>query len=96
MSQKSIIRILVESDDESLLKAICDKRGMTQISLVSRMVKWLARQDARIQGDILNAEPGDLSKSLNLVRKLASFSRLAEKDIPIDQRRTKSRSARTH
>ena len=90
MLRKSIIRIVVEADDESLLKAICDKRGMTQISLASRMVKWLARQDAQIQSDVLNSESGDSSKSLNLVRKLASFSQPGVKDVSTNQRKKKA------
>jgi hypothetical protein len=68
---KSIIRIIVNSADESRLKALCEKRGMTQISLVSRIVKWLGRQDAEVQGGILNDQPGGALES-KVLKRLAA------------------------
>ena len=58
--RKTIIRIAIDHADEASLKAVCQKRGMTQISLVSRMVKWLAHQDSEVQSDILNTEAREL------------------------------------
>ena len=72
--RKTIIRIAIDHADEASLKAVCQKRGMTQISLVSRMVKWLAHQDSEVQSDILNTEPENWSapKTTKLLKKLAS------------------------
>jgi hypothetical protein len=71
--RKTIIRIAIDPADETSLKEICDKRGMTQISLVSRMVKWLARQDSEVQSDILNSEAENWSKPkmLKLLKRIS-------------------------
>jgi hypothetical protein len=74
IKRKMIIRIEIDHHDADALKDVCDKRGMTQISLVSRMVKWLARQESEVQVDILNTDPEDWSKdkNLKLLKRLAS------------------------
>jgi hypothetical protein len=74
IKRKMIIRIELDHSDADALKDVCDRRGMTQISLVSRMVKWLARQDSEVQVDILNTDPEDWSKdkNLKLLKRLAS------------------------
>ena len=72
-SGKSIIRISLSEGDARELEKLCEKRGMTQISLVSRMVEWLARQDNDIQSDILTSGSGNASKkTLKLVRRIAA------------------------
>jgi hypothetical protein len=47
---------------------------MTQISLVSRMVKWLSRQDSEVQSDILNNEADNWTKpkTVKLLKRLSS------------------------
>jgi len=82
-SRKAIIRIFVENNDAIRLKSISEKRGMTQLSLVSRMVKWLANQDAEIQSDVLTTVPNDWSpaKSAKLLKRLAA--RASDVDAPL-------------
>jgi hypothetical protein len=77
MNRKTIIRIEIDPADADSLKEVCSKRGMTQISLVSRMVKWLARQDSEVQSDILNTDHKSRSKSgsVKLLKRLASPSK---------------------
>lgn len=69
-----IIRVEAAPDVPSRVDAITDKRGMTQISLFSRMVKWLARQDEGTQMDILNTVGGESlqSQKQRLLKRLAS------------------------
>ena len=43
---------------------------MTQLSLVSRLVKWIARQDAETQVEILNGSHKDSSE--RVLKRLAS------------------------
>jgi hypothetical protein len=78
--RKTIIRIAIDPADENSLKEICDKRGMTQISLVSRMVKWLAQQDSEVQSDILNneAENWTKPKTVKLLKRMALPGRKAD------------------
>ncbi len=72
-SGKSIIRISLSAEDIRALEKLCEKRGMTQISLVSRMVEWLARQDYDTQSDILTSGSEDASKkTLKLLRRMAA------------------------
>jgi hypothetical protein len=72
-SGKSIIRISLSAEEIRALEKLCEKRGMTQISLVSRMVGWLACQDYEIQSDILTSGSKNASKkTLKLLRRIAA------------------------
>jgi hypothetical protein len=53
------------------LEKATDKRGMTQISMMSRMVKWLASQDAEIQIKILNESAPTRAVTSAILKKLA-------------------------
>lgn len=77
IKRKMIIRIEIAHSDAKALQDVCEKRGMTQISLVSRMVKWLARQESEVQVDILNTDPEDWSKdkNLKLLKRLSAKSK---------------------
>jgi hypothetical protein len=89
ISQRAIIHILVEGDHSRRLKIICDQRGMTRISVVSRLVKWLARQDPEVQSDILN-NSGDWSAVMasNLLGRIAS-GRRADAETPSKNKRSR-------
>jgi|HubBroStandDraft_1064217.scaffolds.fasta_scaffold1432907_1 hypothetical protein len=70
---RSIIRLSVEGGDLQKLEAFCASHGMTQISALSRMVKWFARQDHDIQSDILIPDSGDsLKRTVKLLRRIAA------------------------
>jgi hypothetical protein len=81
INRKTIIRIEIDPDDADSLKELCDKRGMTQISLVSRMVKWLGHQDSEVQSDILNAGQSPTKAGhVKLLKRLASTARSGDRD----------------
>jgi len=73
-NRKFIIRADVDPAVEAALDRITEQRGMTQVSLVSRAVKWLAHQDAETQIEILNPPPdaSPKSQSKKLLKRLAS------------------------
>jgi hypothetical protein len=64
--RKSIITARLHEDEMRALEALCKQRGMTQVSLLSRMVVWLAHQDGEIQTAILSTGHDDHSKQLRL------------------------------
>jgi hypothetical protein len=70
--RKFIVRIEVPNDVASALNMVTDKRGMTQLSLVSRLVKWIGQQDAETQVEILNGS--DKNSSQGLLKRLASHA----------------------
>jgi hypothetical protein len=71
----SIVRTQVDPKDVVRLEAICEQRGMTQVAVLSRLVKWLAHQDHEVQRGILNAPNGDgaTESTRKLLRKFASY-----------------------
>jgi hypothetical protein len=75
-NKKTIIRLALGPKEMRKLDDVCEKRGMTQISAVSRMVMWLARQDHDIQTDILSLGSDDSSdtKRLKLLKRIAGQS----------------------
>ena len=52
-SQRAIMRIQLDSDAKTELDRLCDKRGMTQIAVMSRLVGWFVKQDDVIQTAVL-------------------------------------------
>jgi hypothetical protein len=69
---KVIVRIQLERDTMKALEEIIERRGMTQISAMSRLVKWMGRQDADIQRAILTdggVNHAAASKILNQLAK---------------------------
>ena len=72
VQRKYIIRIEIDGPVALALAEITEKRGMTQVSLVSRMVKWLARQDVETQTEILNGAGENSPKLLKLLASRAA------------------------
>ncbi len=52
--RKVIVRVELDQDVADAVEKLTDRRGMTQISMISRLVKWVGRQSADIQTEILN------------------------------------------
>lgn len=71
---RAVIRLQLDPAAKAALDELCAARGMTQIAVLSRLVKWFAGQDEIVQASILNllseAHLGDLSQIL-LKRLLA-------------------------
>jgi hypothetical protein len=53
MAQRAIIRLQLDMVAKQQLDKLCEKRGMTQIALLSRLLKWFGRQDEIIQASVL-------------------------------------------
>jgi predicted transcriptional regulator len=73
-SQRAIMRIQLDADAKEELDRLCDKRGMTQIAVMSRLVGWFVKQDDVIQTAVMASlsEPtlGRLAKQI--LKRIAS------------------------
>ena len=62
------MRIQLDSQSKARLDKLCEKRGMTQIAMMSRMVNWFLNQDETIQalvlGSLSETALGPLAKTL--------------------------------
>jgi len=52
------IEVVPSARDE--LANLCERRGMTQVAVVSRAVEWLTNQSEVVQAAILGIYPGDM------------------------------------
>ena len=53
MAQRAVIRLQLDIAAKQQLDKLCAKRGMTQIAVLSRVVKWFGRQDELVQASVL-------------------------------------------
>jgi hypothetical protein len=60
MAKRAIIRLQLDLPAKQQLDKLCDKRGMTQIAILSRLVKWFGTQDEVIQASVLGLLSDDL------------------------------------
>jgi hypothetical protein len=67
-AKRSIMRIQLDTISKDRLDEICQKRGMTQIAAMSRIVDWFGQQDELIQTSVLHnlsqASLSEMAKSL--------------------------------
>ena len=72
--KRAIMRIQLDLSAKSDLDSICERRGMTQIAVMSRLVGWFVRQDDFIQTAVLStlSDAAMASLARQLVKKLAS------------------------
>lgn len=73
MSMKRVIlRAELTPQAKNGLEKICDQRGMTQVSVMSRLVLWFAHQDGPIQKAVLGESDLDAADVLkkSLLRRL--------------------------
>jgi hypothetical protein len=54
-ARRAIMRIQLDSVTKEELDELCDKRGMTQIAVMSRLVGWFVRQDDLVQAAVLSS-----------------------------------------
>ena len=52
--KRAIIRLQLDLIAKKKLEALCDKRGMTQITVISRLVDWFTTQDDVVQTGVLS------------------------------------------
>jgi hypothetical protein len=51
--RRAIMRIQLDAGSKEELDEFCDKRGMTQIAVMSRLVGWFIKQDDVIQTAVM-------------------------------------------
>ena len=57
MAKRAIIRLELDVAIKEALDELCERRGMTQITVLSRLVAWFDTQDTGIQSAILDLAP---------------------------------------
>jgi hypothetical protein len=67
-AKRAVIRLQLDITAKQALDKLCERRGMTQIAVLSRLVKWFANQDEIVQASVLNLMSeerlGDLSRMM--------------------------------
>jgi hypothetical protein len=64
MAARIIVRIELTPEAKSMLSVMCQKAGMTQVSLLSRLVEWFARQSDMIQAAVLGHYPPEVESEI--------------------------------
>ena len=52
-SKRAVFRIQLDLHAKRAIDELCEQRGMTQIAVMSRLVKWFVQQDGAIQSAVL-------------------------------------------
>lgn len=53
MPKQAIVRLQLDAPAKQIFDKLCERRGMTQLAVLSRMVSWFGKQDEVIQASIL-------------------------------------------
>jgi predicted transcriptional regulator len=74
------MRIQLDAGAKEELDELCDKRGMTQIAVMSRLVGWFVKQDDVIQTAVMASlsEPAMQRLARQLLKQLASRGKNAK------------------
>jgi hypothetical protein len=64
-SKRVVVRIQLDLEAKDALDGLCDRRGMTQIAVMSRLVKWLVQQDDFVQTAVLSGLDKETLASLS-------------------------------
>jgi len=67
-AKRAIMRIQMDAQSKTRMEKLCEKRGMTQIAMMSRVVNWFLAQDETVQalvlGSLSEASMGPLAQKL--------------------------------
>lgn len=76
-AKRAVLRIKLEEGAIERIEHICERRGMTQIAVMSRIVNWLSTQDDFIQTSVLGALSDESVSALaiSLLMKLSEKKR---------------------
>ncbi|MGD0387481.1 MAG: hypothetical protein ABSC42_00890 [Tepidisphaeraceae bacterium] len=68
------MRIQLDAEAKEELDELCEKRGMTQIAVMSRLVGWFVKQDEVIQTAVMASlsDPSLRRLAKQLLKQLAS------------------------
>jgi predicted transcriptional regulator len=80
VDRRAIMRIQLDAEAKEELDELCDKRGMTQIAVMSRLVGWFVKQDDLIQTAVMASlsEPALRRLAKQLLKQLASQGKNAK------------------
>lgn len=54
-AKRAAVHLDVEPSTQRRFDRVCERQGMTQIAVLSRLVRWLADQDELVQASVLGA-----------------------------------------
>jgi hypothetical protein len=71
--KRVILRAELSPQAKHGLERVCDQRGMTQVSVMSRLVLWFSKQDPAIQKAVLGESELNAADALKkeLLQRLA-------------------------
>lgn len=74
--KRVILRAELTPQAKTGLERICDQRGMTQVSVMSRLILWFAAQEGKIQHAILGHTGENAAELLvnDLIRRVSDAS----------------------
>jgi len=79
MPPRIIVRIELTPNAKTKLNDLSDRTGMTQVSLLSRLVEWFANESELVQAAVLGHYPREISADIaKLIMKKMSSSRKSE------------------
>jgi len=88
MSDRDIIKIAISPDSKQAIDDVCDRYGMSQIEMASRLYMWFADQDEVLQAAVL----GILPKEVEVAVAKMVLERVAEgQTTEFSPRRKRSR-----
>ena len=64
MSSRIIVRIELTPDAKNRINDLSKKAGMTQVSMLSRLVEWFAGQSELIQAAVLGQYPAEIEADI--------------------------------
>ncbi|MBI1368962.1 MAG: hypothetical protein GC162_09950 [Planctomycetes bacterium] len=76
MTEREIIKIAVSPKAKAAIESMCQRYGMSQVELASRLYLWLSEQDELIQTAVLGILPESVAPDIAamVLRKLAGES----------------------
>ena len=81
MAKKSVIfRLQLDPEAKRFLDRLCQSRGMTQIALLSRLVRWFGKQDEVVQASVLGLLSDEMLGKLSSVLVVRRRSAHADED----------------
>jgi hypothetical protein len=77
MAARIIVRIELTPSAKGHLNELCDRAGMTQVAMLSRLVEWFAGESEMIQAAVLGQYPREIEADVAkiILKRMAASSR---------------------
>ena len=74
MAARIITRIELTPEARRRISELCEKQGMTQVAMISRVIEWVADQDEAIQHALLGQYPPEIAEDIAklILKKLSA------------------------